>query len=83
MDCEIAKKTKNIIKHQQQAFEESDRTVEAPSPVAQGKIRYLAGACIHKIADRLQKFAPDLLESHLRTAGWVAVSSIENNVYFN
>lgn len=55
MDFEIAKKTKNIIKHQQQAFEESDRTVEAPSPVAQGEIRYLAGACIHKIADRLQK----------------------------
>lgn len=55
MDREIAKKTKNIIKHQQQAFEESERTVEVPSPVALGKIRYLAEACIHKIADRLQK----------------------------
>ncbi|XP_062600182.1 uncharacterized protein LOC134261804 [Saccostrea cucullata] len=54
MDCEIAKKSMDIIKHQQQAFEDSDRTVEAPSQVAEGKIRYLAGACIHKIADRLR-----------------------------
>lgn len=51
----MAKKTENIITHQQQVFEESERTVEAPSPVAKGKIRYLAGACIHKSADRLQK----------------------------
>lgn len=81
MDCEIAKTTKNIIKHQQQAFEDSDRTVEAPSPVAQGKIRYLAGACIHKIADRFKNLSSDLLERYLKTADWVTESPIENKVY--
>lgn len=44
MDSEIQKRASDIAAQQQLKFDESDKTVNAPSSAAQSKIRYLAGA---------------------------------------
>ena len=54
MDCEIRKRSAEIIKKQQEKFDETDIPVQTPSISGQGKIRYIAGACIYKISQRVQ-----------------------------
>ena len=51
----ISEKVSDVIKDQQQKFKDSSTSAEAPSDTAKGKLRYLAGSCMHIVSVRLQK----------------------------